>query len=142
MCIRDSQILLGVVEAVYVIDSQPGDPAVPGQSKEQAVTCLKNLGVFHPQTDEVIDAEEAPIVDHVLGHPPVGQTICLKVQQIVQEIETVRVLSAAVEESEVVIEKLPDHLIVPIQDPEIFFENLLLSVSFPEFALAGDGAGR
>ncbi len=115
------QIFEGVVETVYMIDAQSGDPAIPGHSELQAVACLEDLGILHPQADEVIDAEEAPVVDHFQGHPPVGQSVGLGIQQAVQEVEAGRVPRPAVKDGEVVIKKFFDDLVFLVKTPKVFF---------------------
>ena len=48
--------------------------------------CLEDVGAFHSQADQRIDIEEAPIPKFLVGGAPIGQSILLLVEDLVQRI--------------------------------------------------------
>ena len=67
----------------------------------------KHLRLFHTQGGEFIDVEEPPIVDLFRRHPPVTETVDLRLQQGVEQIKTVWLFRYAVEQRHIVLKKLP-----------------------------------
>ena len=103
---------------------------------------LEDPGVFHPDADQVVDAEKAPVIDQVQGDRPIGQAIRLRAEQAVQQVKAFRVSGAAIKNGDVLIEKFLNLRIALIEEPEIIFEYFLLPVAFQELSLAAQGAGR
>ena len=60
----------------------------------------EDLGVLHAQADQVIDIEEAAVIDLLTGHAPVGQAIHLQFEQQMQQIEAAWVIGSAVDVSQ------------------------------------------
>ena len=52
---------------------------------------VENLRQFHPDGGEIVDVEEAPVVDFLRRDPPEGEAIGLIVQQRIERIETARI---------------------------------------------------
>ena len=48
----------------------------------------KDDRIFDSQTRQLVDVEEAPVVDFIDGRAPIGQPIGLDFEQPVQSIET------------------------------------------------------
>ena len=63
--------------------------------ENQAVHRLEHAWQFQPNRGELVDVEEAPVVDFLRSHAPVTQTINLRVEQSVEGIEAARVANAA-----------------------------------------------
>ena len=100
------KVLGRIVEPVGVIDPQPVDLALGQQPQDQAVCGLEDLLALHAQGGQVVDVEEAAVVDLVGRDPPVGQAIALMLEQVVQQVEAVRVAGLAVEQRDVSLDEL------------------------------------
>ena len=70
---------------------KPVTAPVRDQFEEKLVRRLENLRHFHPDRGQVVDVEEAPVVDLLRGHPPEGEPIGLLVEQRVKRVEAARV---------------------------------------------------
>jgi hypothetical protein len=68
--LKAPEVLLGIVEPVRVIDAQPVDLAGGREGEHETVRCLEHLLVLHAQRGEIVDVEEAPVVDLVRGDAP------------------------------------------------------------------------
>ena len=66
---------------------------MPSASKlaEQLVRGSEDLRIFDAQAGELVHVEKAPIVDLVRRRAPVRQPVSLRLEQLVQRIEAVRV---------------------------------------------------
>ena len=95
------EVVGGVVEPVGMIDAQPRHRALPHQAEEQPVGGLEDLGLLHADGRQLVDVEEAPVVDLLARHAPVGGAIGLVGQQRVQQVHALRVARLAVEEPDV-----------------------------------------
>ena len=70
-----------MVEAVDMIDAEARDQALRHQAEGQAVHAVEHLRVLDPQGDEIVDGEEAAVVDLLHAHAPEGQPVILLGQQ-------------------------------------------------------------
>ena len=61
------------------------------QPQDQLVRGGEDLRLLHAQGGQFVDVEEAAVVDLVGGDPPVRQAIGLLVEQVVEQVEAVRV---------------------------------------------------
>ena len=52
---------------------------------------LENLRQLHPDRGEIVDVEEAPVIDFLRRHSPEREPISLVVQQRIERIETARI---------------------------------------------------
>src|SRR5665213_2433476 len=86
MTLQAAEILLRIVEAVGVIDAQAIELAAAHELKSEPVRVLEYGLVLHAQGGEVVDVEEAPIVDLIRGHAPGGEAIGLRLEELVQVI--------------------------------------------------------
>ena len=57
------------------------------QLEQQRVRCVEDIVELDADSDQRVDVEEAPVVDLVRGDPPVGETVGLGLDQLVQEVE-------------------------------------------------------
>jgi len=78
------EILGRVVQAVGVVDAQAVDHATCGQVERHALCGLEYRRVFNAHCRELVDVEEAPVVDLVGGDAPESEAIRLRVKQLVQ----------------------------------------------------------
>ena len=68
-----------IVEAVDVIDAQPGDLSLGDQLQRSPIARLKDLRILDAHADEVRDIEKASVVDLLAGDAPVGKPVPLPV---------------------------------------------------------------
>ena len=83
------QILFGVEQAVGMVDAQAVDLALAQEAEDQLVRRVEDLRPFHAQGGQLVDVEEAAIVDLVGGDAPERQAIGLGVEQLVEQVEAV-----------------------------------------------------
>ena len=76
---------------------RPVTARAPTNSKHKLMRGVEDLGQFHANGGEVVDIEEAPVVDFLRGHAPEGEAIGLIVQQFVERIEAAPVAGRAVD---------------------------------------------
>ncbi len=74
------EILRGIVEAVGMIDAQAIELAVAEQFQHQSMRGLEHRLVLHAKRGEIVDVEEAAVVDVIRRHSPVGEAIALALQ--------------------------------------------------------------
>ena len=80
-----------------MIDPQAIDVAAGQQLEHQAVTFREDLGRLHADGRQLVDVEEAAVIDLIVGGLPVREAIDLGVQQLVEVVVTVRVSGRPVE---------------------------------------------
>ena len=95
--LQPPQVFHRVVQAVDVIDPQAVHVAADQQVEHKLVASVEDLGILHADGRQVVDVEEAAIVDLVGGRLPVREPIDLGVEQLVEAVEAVRVAGRAVE---------------------------------------------
>ncbi len=71
---------------------------------------LEDILALHCQRGQVVDVEEATVVDLVRADAPVRKAIALVLEQVIHEREAARVARRAVEERHVALDKLADRL--------------------------------
>ena len=57
----------------------------------QLVRRRKDARILHAQPDQIVDVEEAPVIDLLARHAPERQPVRLLLQQLVQRIEAPRI---------------------------------------------------
>src|SRR5438132_11965132 len=82
------EILRGIVEAVGMIDAQAIHFSVADELQNETMGGIENRLVLHSYTGQVVDVEEAAIVDVVRGHPPACQPVSLSFDELMQSVET------------------------------------------------------
>ncbi len=95
--LQAAQIAEGIIQAVDVVNPQAGYPVFPYETKDLRVPGGKNLGVFHAQSDQVADVEEAPVVHFFERRFPVSEPIGLVSQQPAQAFEARTIILSAAE---------------------------------------------
>src|SRR4249920_2509390 len=60
-----------------MVDPDAVDHPLRVEVEDQSVHGLECLGIFHPQTDELVDVEEATPVDLIIGNAPPGEAVVL-----------------------------------------------------------------
>jgi hypothetical protein len=78
-----------------MVDPQPVDSAPRDQREDQPVRLGEQLGLLDTQRGEVVDIEEAAIVDLVRGDAPIGEPVGLSVEQPVARPKTRRSAGSA-----------------------------------------------
>ena len=70
-----------------MVDAQPVDHRRRRQLEHEVVRHLERRLMLHPQRCELVDVEEAAIVDFIECHPPVGEPIGLCFEDCVQAVD-------------------------------------------------------
>ena len=89
-----------VEQAVGMIDPQARDEAPGDEREDQLVGRGEYTRHLHSQRAELVDVEEAPVVDVVERGLPMGKAIELVLEQLMQPIEAGRHSRRAVERRE------------------------------------------
>jgi hypothetical protein len=98
-----------VEEPVGVIDAKPVHLPGGEEAERENVRFLEDVQVLHPDRRQGVDVEEAPVVDLLPRHTPVGEPVGhVAVEELVQRVEAARV-AVPVESGEVGAEVLGDH---------------------------------
>jgi hypothetical protein len=84
--VQEVRVPAGIVEAVDVIDPQALEPAVADHLEDEAVRLREHLRIFDAHAGQIVDIEEAPVVDVVDGDAPEGQPVVLVPEQIVERV--------------------------------------------------------
>lgn len=74
----------GIGQPVRVVDTQPVDDSVADQLQDLAVRRGEDLGMLHPDADQVRDGEEPAVVQLGPRQPPPGEAVVLRGQQLGQ----------------------------------------------------------
>ena len=86
-----------VVHAVDMVETDALQLAVGDQAQQQAMGRLEHLAALHAQPGELVDVEEAPVVDLGARDAPVGEPVGLVLEQRVQRLEGLGQAGRAVE---------------------------------------------
>src|SRR5581483_3906292 len=79
-------IARGMAKPVDMVDAHALDCALRVEAEDEGVYCLECLGIFHPQTDELADIEEATPVDLVIGDAPPSEAVVLARQNCIEAL--------------------------------------------------------
>ncbi len=90
------QISVRVEEPVGMIHAQAGHLALPNEPKDQPMRLLEDFPALDADTGEVIDVEEAAIIDFFGGDSPVGEPVGLLVEERLERIERSRIPRGAI----------------------------------------------
>ncbi len=80
-----------------MIDAEAGNVALAHERNISACTSRKDLRILHADGGEIIDVEEAAVIDLVDGDAPEAEAIGFAVEQFLQLVEAVRVAFAPVD---------------------------------------------
>jgi len=94
---ESGQVVAGIEQSVDVIDAEAVDRATLQQRERVGVCALEHRRHFHPDRRQLVDVEEAPIVDFLSGYPPVRKAIGLVVEQRVEGVEAARIPRNAIQ---------------------------------------------
>ena len=95
--LKVSQVPHRVVQPVDVVDPQAVDVAAHEQVERQAMAFLEDLRILHADRGQLVDVEEAAVVDFVGRGLPVHQPIDLPIEEVVEAVVAARILRRAVE---------------------------------------------
>ena len=74
--------------------------------EQQLMGRFENLRQFHPDRREIVDVEEAAVIDFLRRHAPEGEPVRLLVQQLVERIEAARIAGRAVDLRQRLLDRL------------------------------------
>ena len=113
-----------------MVNAQTADLAGLHQFEDKLVCLFEDGRILHPDCPQGIDIEESAIVDLLGSDAPMGDAIDLIAKKRVQQIETARVASCAVESIHIGVNERPDCAAVLIQGPETTLDDLFFPVTF------------
>ncbi len=87
MVLQPAEVAGGVVHAVGVVDPQPQHLAARDQLEREAVGGGEHFLTLHREGGEVVNVEEAAVVDLVRRVAPVREAVVLRRQQRVEPVE-------------------------------------------------------
>ena len=70
--LQANQVLPRIQHAIAVIDPNASDRLFREQAPQHAMGSCEDLRVLHAQTNQIVDVEEAAIVDLLAGDAPMG----------------------------------------------------------------------
>jgi len=114
----------GVVEPVEVVDAQASDLALADEAEDEGVGGLEDAGILDAYADEVVDGEEAAVVDLLGGGFPEGEPVGLIGEDPVEEGEAGGVAGPAVEDPDVFVDEGADLRVFDVEGPELLAEGL------------------
>src|SRR5215213_9479360 len=75
-----AEVASGIPEAIRVVDSQPGHRAPGDQPQQESVRRGEDLGDFLAHGGQLIDGEEATVVDLLARRAERGEAVRLRIQ--------------------------------------------------------------
>jgi hypothetical protein len=108
LALQAPEVLGRSVESVGVVDAESGDPPGPDETKDEPMSLGEDVRVLHADGRELIDVEEASVVDLLPGHPPKCDPVSLLGQQLVEEVEGSRILGRPVEAADGLVKERLD----------------------------------
>ena len=85
--VKQRAVVAGVEEAVDVIDAQALDASRCEQFEHEPVRGAEDFRIFHPHAHEVVDIEEAAVVDLVRRDAPICEPVMLGGEQLVEPVD-------------------------------------------------------
>ena len=116
------EIAQGIVEAVHVVDAKSGHLARGYQFQLLAVALAEDFRQLHAQSGELVDVEEAPVIDLLIADLPVSDAVRLLRQNPVEQIEAARILPVAVDHAHGLIHCLFDGAVLEIRLPDALLD--------------------
>ena len=83
-----------------MIDAQSRDEAFAQELADELVGLREDQRIFHAQANQVVDIEEAAIVDFLSRHAPERQPVRLRLQQAMKRVEAVAVPGRSVQRAQ------------------------------------------
>src|SRR6185437_10992168 len=95
--LQADEILPRIEHAVAVIDTNTRNHSLGQQAAEHAMSSSEDARVFHAQADQIVDIEEAAVIDLFAGNAPVRKPVHLEFQQQMQKVEAMRLVGVSVD---------------------------------------------
>src|SRR5262245_57425552 len=80
------QVLERIMQAVDMIDAHAVQRTFSQPAQDKAVRVAKNLLIFHPQANQAVDVEEAPVAEVAPCGAPERQPVVLAFEHLMQKI--------------------------------------------------------
>ena len=90
-----------------MIHAQAADVAPAHQVENQRMHRGEHFGIFHANGRQIVDVEEAPVIDLVHGDAPEAETVGFALEQPFQAVEAAGLAAAAVDFIQRRIDGLP-----------------------------------
>ena len=81
-------------QTVHVVDAQAVNGTVADELKGQPMRRLENLRQLDANRSEIVDVEEAPVIDLLRGDAPETEAVDLAIEQLVKRIEAAGIARA------------------------------------------------
>ena len=101
----------GVLQSVRMINPQAVDATAGEQLQDEAVGVLEHDRILDANGREVVDVEEAPVIDLGRRDPPVGEPVRLCIDQAIERIEALGDADDAVEGLHGALDRLIDRAV-------------------------------
>ena len=98
------QIAGRIKQSIQVIESQPDDFPFANQTQDEFVGGREEGRLLHAHADQVIDIEEASVIDLVRGGSPIREAIGKGLQQLVKAVKSARLARLAIDGSQRVLD--------------------------------------
>ena len=95
--LQEAEIFLRLEKPVRMIHAQPANVALTHQIENQRMHRGEDFGIFHANGGEIVDVEEAAVVDLVHRDAPEAEAIGFAFQQPLQAVEAAGLTAPAVD---------------------------------------------
>ncbi len=106
--LQAAEVFRRIVQAVGVVDAQPLDLPLVHQPQNQPMRLLEDVGVLHADGRQLVDVEESAIIDLVRRHAPIGQTVGLFREQLIEQVKALGLALRAVKQRHVLLDEPGD----------------------------------
>ncbi len=104
---QPAAVARGIVQAIDVIEPQPLHLVLGDQAQDHAVGLLEHLGALHPEPGQLVDVEEAAVVDVRAGDAPEGEAVDLIVEQAMERAKALGLAGGAVDRRDGGLDRRP-----------------------------------
>src|SRR5579864_792396 len=90
------EILGGIVEAVGMVYAKSIKFSLGDKVQDELVGLVKDVFVLGTESGEIVDIEEAAVVDVIRGRAPLGEAVGLGLDQFMQRVEAAGIVGCSV----------------------------------------------
>src|ERR1700722_2407279 len=120
-----------------MIDPNSLDQTPLDEIEGQPMDGSEDIGIFYPDSSQIVDIKKTPIVDFIRRNPPKTQPICLIVKQTLQIVKAMWVALDPVHGTQHMLYRCPHDFTAVDQCDEPAFDNLFFSLPFPHLCVIG-----
>ena len=131
-----AEVVRRVPEAVRVVDAQAGHLSLGEQPEDEFVRRAEDLGLLDADRRQVVDVEEAAVVDLLRRDAPEGRAVGLRVEQIVEQSRC-RASSVALKASSAACDGITDFRAGVVERGDAPLDDFLLAVALGHLLRVG-----